>query len=359
MSADRILLVVDGLPLGGTERQVVGLLRGLRRHGRYAAVLAVLDPGGSLDGAAALAATETVAVRRRARYDVTVASALWSCVRARGVRAIHAVGWMSGVAGLAAARAARIPIVNGSIRSAPLSLGWRDRVSRWCAAHSDAIVANSRAGLAAYGLTDHPRSQTIVNGIDVECLRSIDTTPRARPTVCMVANFNIWKDHETLVRAVPAIRAEVPDVDVVLVGHDRGTLTAVRLLIRELGVESSVTIVENCSEPERFIAGSRVAVLASHVEGFSTAMLEYMMLGKPVVASDTCGDVAVLVQEASAGFIYRHQSAGELAQAIVTLLRDPNLVHEMVEAGRQQAAEFTIDRMVNAYESLYAKVVQR
>jgi glycosyltransferase involved in cell wall biosynthesis len=357
LSAERILVVVDGLPLGGTERQVVSLLRGLRRHGRFTAALAVLDAGGSLDCAAAAAATETVAVRRRARYDATVASRLWSYARRTGVRAIHAVGWMSGAAGLAAARAANIPIVNGSIRSAPPSLGWRDRVSRWCAAHSDAIVANSRVGLAAYGLADHPRSQIIVNGINVESLRSIDTTPRARPTICMVANFNGWKDHETVIRAVPAIRTEIPDVEVVLVGHDRGTLTAVRMLIRELGVEPSVTIVEDCSEPERFIAGSRVAVLASHVEGFSTAMLEYMMLGKPVVASDTCGDVAVFVQQASAGFIYRHRSVDELAQAVLTLLRDPVLADKMAEVGRRQAAEFTVDRMVGAYESLYARVV--
>jgi glycosyltransferase involved in cell wall biosynthesis len=358
LSAEPILIVVDGLPLGGTERQVVELLCGLRRHGRYAAALAVLDPGGFFGGAAAAAAADNVDVRRRARYDVTVAQTLWSYARRTQARAIHAIGWMSGLAALGAARAARIPIINGSIRSAPAVFGWRDRVSRWCAAHSDRIIANSRGGLIAFGLADDPRSHVIPNGIDVDRLQSIDTSVRSRPTICMVANFNLWKDHETLIRAMPVILADLPDAELVLVGFDRGTLSRAQTLIRELGLESSVMIAGNCVEPERIVAASHVAVLASHVEGCSTSMLEYMALGKPIVASDTCGDVADLVRDAHAGFIYPHLSVGAAAHAVVTLLRDADLARRMGVAARQQAAAFTLERMVDAYEAVYEEVLK-
>jgi glycosyltransferase involved in cell wall biosynthesis len=357
LNVDRILVVVDGLPLGGTERQIVELLRELRRRGRYAVALAVLDPGGALDSAAAAASTALVPVRRRVRVDPTVVRALSSYARSHGVGAIHAVGWMSGLAGFAAARAARIPIVNGAIRSAPQSLSWRDRISRWTASRSDAIVANSRVGLLAYGLAGHSRAHVIVNGIDVERLRAVDTTARVRPTICMVANFNQWKDHDTVIRALPTIRAAVPDVELVLVGHDRGTLAAIRRLIDELRVAGCVTVVDDCSIPEQHIAPSRIGLLASHVEGFSTAMLEYMALGKPVVASDTCGDLASLVREAGAGVIYRHRSSAELAQAVLALLRNPQLAQGMSESGRRQAAAFTVERMVSAYEAVYAGVL--
>jgi len=359
VSADRILLVVDGLRLGGTERQVVQLIRGLRRRGRYPVVLAVLDAGGALHEAAADGATVTIPVRRRVRFDATVAPALWWYARRTGVRAIHAIGWMSGLAGLGAARAAGLPVVNGAIRSAPRTLDWRDRISRWSAVHSDAIVANSRAGLEAYGVAEDRRSRVIENGIDVDRLLAIDASPRNRPTICMVANFNRYKDHQTLLRAVPAIRAEIPDVEVILVGHDGGTLAAARALVRDLRVDPSVTIIENCAEPERFVASTHVAVLASHVEGFSTAMLEYMALGKPVVASDTCGDVASLVREARAGVTYTHRSPEELAAGVVRLLRDPLLSRAMGESGRLHAASFTIERMAKAYEAVYTEVLRR
>ena len=359
LSADRILVVVDGLPLGGTERQVVELLRGLRRRGRYTAHLAVLDPGGFLDDAAAAAAAANAPVSRRTRYDLTVAAALWSYIRRTDVRAVHAVGWMSGLAGLAAARAARVPILNGSLRSAPQRLPWRDRISRWCAAHSDRIVANSRAGIAAFGFADDPRARVIVNGIDVDRLLSIVATPAPRPMLCMVANFNVWKDHDTVVRALPAIRAAAGDVELVFVGRDAGTLPRVRALVQELGVEPFVTVVEDCSGPESIVARSSVAVLASHVEGFSTAMLEYMALGKPVVASDRAADVAAIVRESGAGFIYPHASPHDLAAAVVTLLEDRAVAGRMGEAGRQQAAAFTLERMVDGYESLYSELLRR
>ena len=109
-------------------------------------------------------AEEVLECRRRSRCDLTLLPYLISQARKAEVTAIHAFGWMSGLAGLAAARRLGIPLINGSIRAAPPKLGIREQISRWCALHSDVVVANSKAGLSSYSLNRIPHARVIYKG---------------------------------------------------------------------------------------------------------------------------------------------------------------------------------------------------
>jgi glycosyltransferase involved in cell wall biosynthesis len=358
MNSDPILLAVDSLSIGGMERQVVELVRGLKQSGRFPVVLALLDHGGDLERAAVEAAAGVLPLSRKARFDCTPALFLIWRARRAGIRLIHAFGWMSALAGLLAARCLRVPIINGSIRQAPPVLGLCDQVTRWCARRSDWIVANSRAGLEAYGLSDHPRAQVIVNGIDFTRFDDVIAEHDGEPTVCMVANFSARKDHATMIRALPCIRQAVPRARLVLVGKDEGTLADNRRLAYGLGLSEAVLFITNSLRPEPFIAGSQVCVLVSPSEGFSNAILEYMALGKPVVATVTCGDSALLVSDGENGFLVPRSSPQVLAARVIELLRDPERARLMGEAGRQQVQALTVPRMVAAYEALYDQLLR-
>lgn len=357
MRAEPILLAVDGMAMGGTEQQVLQLIRGLERRGRFKVVLALLDRGGELDSAAITAATAVLPVLRRARFDVAPALSIALHARRTGIHLIHAVGWLSGMAGLAAARALGVPVINGSVRSAPSRLGRNDRVSRWCAGHSDWIVANSHAGLRAYGLSDHPRTQVIANAFDSARLDGVSRVAAEQPTICMVANFSGWKDHATVIRALPRILHIVPACKLLLVGIDRGTLGANRQLAEALGLGRAVEFVTGELRPERVIASSRVGVLSSPSESFSNAILEYMALGKPVVATDTCGDAGALLLEGRSGVLVPYGSSDQLADAVIGLLLDPARAAAMGEAGRRQSQGFTVERMLSSYEELYDRLL--
>jgi len=357
MQRDAILLAVDGLAIGGTERQIVALLGGLQQGGRFAVTLARLDHGGELEPEAARMSVGVLPLGRKSRFDCTAAlSLVWQARRAR-IRLIHTFGWMSGLAGLLAARSLRVPIINGTIRQTPPVLGWRDRISRWCALRSDWIVANSRAGLEAYRLAGHPRAQVIVNGINVARFDGVVPQCAGQPTICMVANFSALKDQATVIRALPEIREAVPQVRLVLVGNDHGTLADARRLAHETGVSEAVRFMTNTLRPEPFIAGSQVCVLVSPSESFCNAILEYMALGKPVVATATCGDTAALIRDGEAGFLVPPRSPRCVAARVTELLRDPEQAHRMGQAGRRQVELLTESRMVAEYEALYARLL--
>jgi glycosyltransferase involved in cell wall biosynthesis len=356
-----ILIVVDDMACGGRERQTVELLKGLAHSRRFRAALAVLQAGGELEAEGARLAGSFLPVRRRARFDLTPVIALLRQAQRHNIALVHAGGWISGLVGLVVARSLRVPIVNASIRATPPRLLLRHRISRWCAERSDAIVANSLAGLEAYGLSRHSRAMVIENGIDLSRFDGLMSRSGGGPTICMVANFSKKKDHATAIRAMPRIREEFPNARLLLVGRDRGTLAESSRLADALKLTSSITFVTDTSRPEHYIASSDVCVLTSntgaHGEGVSNAILEYMALEKPVVVTNGGGSPEV-IQHGATGFLVACNSPAALAGQVVQLLRAPERSRQIGQAGRRRVTEaYSLVGMVTAYETLYQRLV--
>ncbi|MGB0383311.1 MAG: glycosyltransferase family 4 protein [Ardenticatenaceae bacterium] len=347
-----VLVITDGMFLGGTERQIVELLKGLKQNGRFRTVLAVLDRGGVLEAEAKAFVETVLPIRRRTRFDITLVVKLIHYAHSARVSLIHTFGWMSGLAGLLAARLLRVPIINSGVRSAPPHLSLRHRISRLAMRHADVVVANSQAGLQAYGLAQDSRAKVIHNGLELERFEGVVPASSLGPTVCMVANFSQYKDHATVIRAIAIVRQTLPDVRLTLVGREIGTLDQSRQLVNELGLATAVEFVTNTSRPQPYIAGSQVCVLAStQNEGLSNAILEYMALSKPVVAT-ACEGNAEVIQEGKTGFLFRSPEA--LAKRVVELLCYPRRAQEIGQAGRERVIrKFSLELLVREYEQLY------
>jgi glycosyltransferase involved in cell wall biosynthesis len=347
-----VLLLIDSLGVGGTERQAVELLGGLRASGRFDVRPAVIDSGGAWEPVAVARAGTVLRLDRRGRYDVRPVFRLLAAVRREGIALIHGVGWMSGWAGLLAARAAGIPCVCATMFSDPTRRDLQRRLRRWCAKLADAGVANSAAALAAHGLRGHPRAVVIHNGVDMDRF-GVRRAPADPPTIVMLANFTPYKDHHTVVEALLLLRRDVPDARLLLIGRDGGTLATTTALIARRGLVDAVRIVTDSIAPEPLLATSHVGVLSSPSEGFSNALLEYMAAGLPVIATACPGNTEV-VRDGDTGYVVPFGSAPALAARCVALLRDPTRAAAMGRAGRAHAvAHFSRARQVAAYEALY------
>lgn len=99
-------------------------------------------------------------------------------------------------------------------------------------------------------------------------------------------------------------------------------------------------------------AGAEVFAFPSFWEGFGLPVLEAMACGTPVVAADVasipevCGGAAVLVDP---------HSPESIADAILTLLRDPSRRAGLVQRGRGRAAELTWERTARATLDVYRR----
>jgi glycosyltransferase involved in cell wall biosynthesis len=233
---------------------------------------------------------------------------------------------------------------------------------------SDIVVANSRAGLAAY---DIPRRKgvCIYNGFNPERasnlteaaeLRSIlgITTPHI---VGMVANFTPRKDYAIFVEMARRICQRRDDVTFVTVG-DGETLRQVRdsvppehsSHIRFLGQREDVESLANI-----FSIGVLVTNTRLHGEGISNAITECMALGKPIVATND-GGTPELVLEGQTGFLVPSHDADLLTDRVLRLLNNRELANEFGMKGRRRIeTAFSLDAMTNAYLRLYRQVAHR
>ena len=98
------------------------------------------------------------------------------------------------------------------------------------------------------------------------------------------------------------------------------------------------------------IRGARAVLFPSLYEGFGLPALEAMLLGTPVVTSNTAsmpevvGDAAITVDP---------YDVAALVQAIQAVDGDPELRARLAEAGPRRAAQFSPERYAARLESLY------
>jgi phosphatidyl-myo-inositol alpha-mannosyltransferase len=93
-------------------------------------------------------------------------------------------------------------------------------------------------------------------------------------------------------------------------------------------------------------------------ESFGIVLLEAMAAGVPIVASDIHGFKKVVERNVQ-GLLVEPRNPRALAAALYSLARDPDLRHEMGDAGRARAPEFTWDRVTERIVDFYYETRER
>ncbi|GIH08818.1 GDP-mannose-dependent alpha-(1-6)-phosphatidylinositol monomannoside mannosyltransferase [Rhizocola hellebori] len=162
-----------------------------------------------------------------------------------------------------------------------------------------------------------------------------------RPVIVCVSRFVPRKGQDTLVRALPLVRKEIPDAALLLVGGGPHR-NAVRKLVSSLDLEPHVVMAGSvpwAQLPAHYAAGDVFAMPCRtrnrglDVEGLGIVYLEASAIGLPVVAGDS-GGAPDAVREGETGFVVGGRDLPALADRLVTLLRDPALARKMGAAGR-------------------------
>jgi glycosyltransferase involved in cell wall biosynthesis len=113
------------------------------------------------------------------------------------------------------------------------------------------------------------------------------------------------------------------------------------------------------SEVARMLSGMDVLVHASQWEGLPRAAVQALLMAKPVISFEIDGAPEVVLP-GKTGMLVPFNDIGALARAIVRLASDADMRNRMGQAGRQRCLElFDHNRMVEAIESLYAKLAER
>ncbi len=358
----RVLFLIDSLVAGGKERQMIELLKGLKTEPDAVCEVAVLSNVVQYEAFSRLGVPAHF-LPRTWRHDLSIVPRLRRVMRRFRPDIVHSWNSMCSIYGAPLALACGAKFVEGSIRSAPANVTLRDTDyfrSRLTRPLAHVVVANSAAGLAAYRVPKG-RGVAIHNGFDLsrlEGLPSPDEVRRAlgistQHVVGMVASFSQGKDYDSFFEMARIVGARRNDTTFVAIG-DGETRAA---CARATETDPNIRILGRRDDVESIVNIFSVGVLASnasvHGEGISNAIMEYMALGKPVVATD-CGGNDELVDEGRTGFLVADKDVPALVERVSRLLDDRALRGELGERGRGRLREeFGLERMTRRYMDLY------
>jgi glycosyltransferase involved in cell wall biosynthesis len=162
------------------------------------------------------------------------------------------------------------------------------------------------------------------------------------------------------VRAMPAVRAELPNVTFDMVG-DGPQLQLCQSLARDLGVDDAIRWLPRAPHYEvpDLLAGWNLSVIPSEFEAFGVAALESSAMGVPVVAANV-GGLQDTVIHGRTGILVDPRSPEALARAVVRLLRDGPLRESMRREGEAfVAGNFGWEAVARRWEQAYEKARER
>ncbi|YBV95438.1 glycosyltransferase [Phyllobacteriaceae bacterium JZ32] len=191
-------------------------------------------------------------------------------------------------------------------------------------------------------LSLEPPSVVIPNGIFLEELEPdgrSDAFRRRIPAlasrrfVLFLSRLHYKKGLDILAEAFAIVAAACPDVDLVVAGPDDGAGKAFEQEIAARGLADRVHMAGPLygREKIRAMRDAECFCLPSRQEGFSVAITEALACGLPAVITDACHFPEV--ESAGAGFVCGLDPAG-IAEALVTILSDPEVARAMGERGR-------------------------
>jgi glycosyltransferase involved in cell wall biosynthesis len=179
--------------------------------------------------------------------------------------------------------------------------------------------------------------------------------PQKRPTIISIANLRWQKGHDILLTAMSQVVRALPDARLVLVGDGKRRPELTRLAHR-LNLDGHVEWCGQVDDVWPLLRDADVFALASRHEPAGISILEAMAAGLPVVAS-AIGGIPEIVEPGVTGELFPVGDAALLADRLTMLLRNEQLRAEMGERARKYAAQQSMKRMAEQYETLYAEQV--
>ena len=240
----------------------------------------------------------------------------------------------------------------------------RPGFARMAVRGADAIVAVSRhtRGLALAAGCEPERLHVVHPGVDPPGI--VEAAPAERPTIITVARLaERYKGHDLMIKAMPHVRAEVPDCQWVVIG-DGPLRSWLEELAASHGVADCVRFLGRVHDEEResWLACAHVFAMPSRLpkggtggEGFGIVYLEAGTHQLPVVAGKVGGALDAVV-DGETGLLVDPTDELALADALVELLSNRSRATELGRAGAERARTLTWRRHADAVRELMERV---
>jgi glycosyltransferase involved in cell wall biosynthesis len=167
----------------------------------------------------------------------------------------------------------------------------------------------------------------------------VNPIPAGRIPVTAIGSLQNCKRFDRFLDGLALARRHEPALFGIIAGDDLGEQAGLERKAKDLGLlPDHLRFLGECDQVPSLLAHSRMLVSCSEYEGFPNVILEAMAARLPVLTTPT-GDAARIVKDGATGFVLKPDDAQGMADAIVNLVRNPELANKMGEAGRKQVEQ--------------------
>lgn len=361
----RVMILMTDLERGGLPLRLVRLADRLRSVA-VEPVVGCLAPAGPLTAELEARGIETFSCDAQGSFDVFCLARLARHVRRLRPDLIHASLFHANLAARLVGRLdAWRPVITSTV-TIEIERRWHCGVEALTGGWSDLHAVNS-AAVADHVCTDlgfaSDRVVTIPNGIDIEWIDDVPPLERQSvglaedvPLVVWAGRMDPVKDLRTLVKTVGHLR-ERGRVQVVLLGDGPERLHVERL-IREAGLASVIRLALWVENVVGWLKAADALLFPSRTEGSPNGVIEAMLCGCPVVASDLPA-TRELIDSGVHGLLCEVGDSEAFAAAVASVVADGRLAGRLKAAARARAAQrHDLQDVVPLWRALYDRVMK-
>ena len=181
------------------------------------------------------------------------------------------------------------------------------------------------------------KSCIILNPVTDKYL-NVPTPDKREKTVVHSGRLVDFKNQKMLIEAFVQVHEKYPDYDLKIYGPDSfdGTKELLEDTIKEHGAEAYVHLMGPSDELEKQLPVGSVYAFSSDWEGLPNALLEAMVLGLPIVATDCpCGGPRTLMRNRENGLLIPVKDKDAMAAGIMELIENPEYAEKMGREARK------------------------
>ena len=205
--------------------------------------------------------------------------------------------------------------------------------------------------------------QVIFNGVDIESYdngvhgavkRKDLHIPKDAFVVGMVGRISPQKAPDVFVKMAKLVKDKVSNTHFIIVGN--GELeTEIKKYAKDNGFLDNLHITGWVNNPMSYVELFDVACLLSRWEGFGLALPEYMMAGKPIVASNVDA-IPNIIRDEENGLLVEVDDDVGASKAVLRIYQEDGLKDRLIRQGMKDVHnKFNAQRVSEEHSSLFEK----
>lgn len=235
---------------------------------------------------------------------------------------------------------------------------WMRFMARHLFARADRVILQTRRCFEFFPEKVRRKAVILRNPISGGFFRERYEGEREKSIVA-VGRVDENKNHELLIRAFAGIAREFPDYKLIIYGEGDLRDRLGKLACR-LGLSDRILLPGSIENVAEAIYKSAIFVLSSNSEGVPNTLIEAMLMGLAVIATDCpCGGPADLIESGYNGFLVPVKGTEEMKEKLRFLLNNLQTADKMGRNAVKIGEIYAADKVYGEWEKLLCSLAER